>query len=189
MKKHLTAIALATLSSLSMANTKVDSNLLGTYKLVSNLEGECPEAVVVTEKENTGYAVWISFFDTAGDFITNSSFKKLNEPVEVSNGTCFSAGPVNPFCMESRKEMSRYDSENLVLERFYGKKTTLSNAKFTYVKLAVKNESQIEVTYMKMEKPMAHPLFTFTPIESAATDTAYYNFPIIRENFSCNYDR
>ncbi len=189
MKKQLSAVALTMISAVAMANTKVDSSIIGKYKLLSNLEGECPETLVVTEKENTKYSVWISFYNENAEFISNNSFSNLNEPVEISSGTCFTAGPVNPFCMEIRKELVKYDEQNLVLEKFKGNKKTYNTAKLYYTKLAVKDGSQLEVTYREFEKPMAYAQFNFTPIESAVTNTAYYTFPIFKKNFSCNYGK
>ncbi len=191
MKKHLTifTLILITLSAVSMASSKVDSSFLGNYKLIANLDGNCPESMVVSDKETTNYAVWLTFYNEAGEFITNEKFDKINQSMQSSNDTCHTAGPVNPFCIESRKELATYDEETLTLARYFGKKTTFSYAKYEYTKLQVKEGAQLEVEYSRIERPMNHSAFTFTPLQTGATSTDFFTLPIVKEQFKCSYAR
>ncbi len=171
-----------------LAQDKVESVFLGEYKLISSVEGECAETVVVAEREVSEYALWITYYSESQSFAGNEKFDKINAPLKSSNDTCMTAGPVNPFCFESRKEITKYDQETLTLENFAGKKTTFSNAKYNYTKLEAL-ENGLKVTQLKMEKPMAHGVFTFTPVETGATSTAYYTFPSVKLNSVCIYDK
>jgi len=187
-KHSILILALLTLSAKAFADTKVDAQFLGEHKLISNIQGQCPESVVLKEKANASYSVWITYYDEAGKFISNAKFDNINSPVKISNDTCMTAGPINPFCMESRKEITKYDEQTNILETFNAKKTTYSNAVYNHVKVQMDAQG-LQVSYKKVEKPMAHAIFSFTPIETGATDLAYYTFAMVKESFDCRYSK
>ena len=182
----ISTLSLSLMGAESEVAQKVSSSFLGTYRLLTNLEGECPEYATFKEGAGSNYSAWITFNDSNRAFITNVKFDDINAPTKISNDTCMSAGPVNPFCMETRKELTTYDQENEVLQDYYGKKTTYSNAQFRYVRIQ-KNTDALEVHFKRMEKPLNHAVFSFTPIENGATDMSYYFFPMITQEFKCTY--
>ena len=187
MKMGAIVLALLMTSNL-LAADKVDTVFLGEYKLLTTEEGECAETLVVNEGEGSEYALWLTYRNADNAFAGNEKFEDINEPLKTSNDTCFTAGPVNPFCIENRKEITKYDPETLTLEQFEGKKTTFSYAKYSYTKVAPV-ENALQVTTLKVEKPMVAAAFLFTSVEVGATDLSYYFYPMIKKNSVCVFDK
>ncbi|MCR9203240.1 MAG: hypothetical protein NXH75_01600 [Halobacteriovoraceae bacterium] len=181
-------VSLLVTSATVMAVDVVDSSFLGEYKLISSEKGECSEAVLIKTKEREKYSLWITYRDENNLFAGNEKFEDINDSLITSNGPCPTAGPVLPLCVLSKKEITKYNKEKMILENFFGSKKTFSKAKYKYTKLDLEGQS-LTVTQLKLEKPMPPGVFTLTPLESGATNTAYYTFATVNENSVCVYDK
>jgi hypothetical protein len=190
MKKQnlILAVTFLVLSLSASADTRVDESFIGDYKLISNQEGHCPETAQIKVRESVSYTLWITFKDERGNFINNDKFTNLNEPERTTSDTCMTAGPINPFCVRSSKELTTYNPETLELKSYSGLKTTYSNAKFSYYSLQMK-EGMLELSYMKMQKPMLQALFTFTPVDFMATDLTSFTLPVVENAYTCTYGK
>lgn len=186
MKILLFSILLTAPSSL-MAVDVVDTSFIGEYKLISNERGECSETIEISTREREKCSLWITYRDANNTFAGNEKFEDINDSLISSNDPCPTAGPVIPLCVISSKEITKYNKEKKILENFFGSKKTFSNANYKYTKLELANKS-IVVTRLSLEKPMAPGIFTLTPLESGATNTAAYTFPRIKKNSVCVYD-
>lgn len=191
MKNNSAIIALAILATTQLANasTEVSSTFLGDYKLISSQEGNCAESLNIKEGKGTTYSLWVTYRDENIQFLGNEKFEDINEPRQSITDSCLTAGPVIPFCVETRKEVTKFDSDKKVLENFYGKKSNYSTtARYKYTKLEIVNDG-LKVTKLEMEKPMAPGVFSFTSVEVGATNRAFSPFAKTKEYSICTYNK
>lgn len=188
-KSTLLAFAFLATSPLIIASTEVSSTFIGDYKLISSQEGSCAESLNVKEGRGTTYSLWVTYRDENIQFLGNEKFEDINGPRQSETDSCLTAGPVIPFCVETRKEVTKFDKNKKVLENFYGKKSNYSTtARYKYSKLEIVNDG-LKVTKLEMEKPMAPGVFSFTSVEVGATSRSFSPFAKTKEYSICTYSK
>lgn len=190
--KHLSAFIIANLlvnaPAFSSAN-RVSSSFVGSYSLIESEKGDCATTLIIKEVEAPNYALWTTFRDENEAFLGNEKYTDINAPRQSETDSCMTAGPVIPFCIETRKELTRYNEEKQVLENFYGKKSNYSkSARYRYSKVE-RIGDDIKVTQLEMEKVLAPGVFTMTAIEIGATNRPFNPFVEVSKDSVCTYIR